>query len=317
MTRICDNTNPGDPVREAAWLYYGARKTQAEIARTLGVSRQTIAAWLEKARRAGFVSIHLAPDILEHHQMAAKLRARFGLAAACIVPGDASPDGQRDHVARAAAAVMLQHLRHGAVVGVSSGRTVSALARHLPKSPVDDVTILQISGSSIDQEAHSPEICAASIAAAMAARCRNLHAPAYVSTAQLAQDLRVEPALARHFEMIARADILVFGIGELTRDTHIQLLPWLDHEMRDDYIAAGAAGYMMDRFLGDDGREIDGPLAARTMAPELAHISRIPLRIALCSGAAKARATRAALRAGLVTHIVIDAETACMVSRAA
>lgn len=296
----------GDPVRAAAWLYYGAEKTQSEVAALLGVSRQTVAAYLGEARRAGHVTIHLAPDILERNGLAERLAQCHGLAGVHVVPAGDDPAEQRDRVGRAGAEVLGALVREGMVLGVSSGRTVSALAGHLRSRSMDRVTVLQVSGSSINAADHSPEICASTVASALGARCLNLHAPAFVSSEALARSLRAEPALQQHFTAISRADMILFGIGELSDDTVLDQPPYLTAAIRDRYIVAGAVGLAFDRFIDDGGAELDGPLRLRTMAVELAAAVGIPLRLAVCSGQAKARAVSAALQAGLVTHLVVD-----------
>lgn len=302
----------GDPVRAAAWLYYGAEKTQSEVAATLGVSRQTVASYLAEARREGYVTIHLAPDILERNGLAERLSALYGLTGAHVVPATDDPAEQRDRVGRAGAEVLRALLREGMVLGVSSGRTVSALAGHLRSRVIDRVTVLQVSGSSIGAAAHSPEICASAVASALGARCLNLHAPAFVSSETLAESLRAEPALQTHFKAIAGADLILFGIGELWDETVLDQPPYLDAGMRDHYIAAGAVGLAFDRFINQSGQELDGPLRLRTMAVELAAAGQIPMRLAVCSGVTKARAVSSALRAGLVTHLVLDVGMARM-----
>jgi len=308
MTQNSKFLHAGDPIRAAAWLYYGAEKTQSEVAAALGISRQTVSAYLRAARRKGYVSIRLAPDILERNSCAKHLQARFGLQGVHVVPHAEDAFALRNNVGRAAAGVLCELITADRVVAVSSGRTVSALARYLRPTPnaSANVVVVQVSGSSIDAAAHSPEICASTIAAALGARCLNLHAPAFMSSTALAESLRGEPALRQHFRTIAGAHILVFGIGELSRDTMFEQPPYIDRAMRARYIDAGAVGIAFDRFLADNGTEVAGALAPRTMAIDLDTAARIPIRLALCCGVEKRHAVRAALAARLITHVVLD-----------
>lgn len=300
----------GDAVQAAAWLYYAAGRTQSEVAEQLGVSRQTVANYLAEARECGYVTIHVAPDILERNQLAGELCEKYSLTAVYVVPALQNETEQRAAVGRAGGEALHALMRGGDVIGVSSGRTVSALARFLSKSSRTGVTVIQVSGSSIAAAGNSPEVCASAIAAKLNARCLNLHAPAYVSTKELADQLKNEPALVWHFEKMAAADIIVFGIGELSVLTNFEHSPYVDAAMRDRYIAAGAAGVAFDRFFGPAGEEIEGPIAARTMAVELGTVRSIPVRLAVCSGVQKYDAVSAGLRSGMVTHLVLDAALA-------
>ncbi|MCP4380276.1 MAG: winged helix-turn-helix transcriptional regulator [Hyphomicrobiales bacterium] len=301
----------GDPVRAAAWLYYAADRTQSEVAEEIGVSRQTVANYLSEARERGYVTILLAPDILERNRLAEELSETYSLEGVHVVPAFGGGDEeQRRAVGRAGGEVLCALADDSAVIGVSSGRTVSALARTLPKRHLPDATIIQVSGSSIDAAEHSPEVCASTVASKLSARCLNLHAPAYVSTKDLAESLKREPALSWHFERVANADILLFGIGELSTTTDLEQPPYVNADVRDQYIAAGAVGIAFDRFFGADGTEVDGPLTTRSMAIDIRVAEKIPVRLAVCSGLMKRQAVYAALGAGLVTHLILDAALA-------
>jgi DNA-binding transcriptional regulator LsrR (DeoR family) len=301
-----------DPVRWAAWLYHGEGRTQNDVAERLGVSRQSVANYLAEARARGLVSVDLAPDLLSAHAQAAALAARYRLDGVHLLPAAASPDAARESVAAGGGKVVSALMRDGWTLGVSAGRTLSALAARMPAVRFPHSTVIQIAGSSIMGAATSPEVCTASIASSIGAHGINLHAPAYVGTADLARMLLAEPAIARHFEMIAASDIIVFGIGELTGDTTIDQPPYLDARVRDDYIARGAAALVFGRFLDAHGAEQDGPLCDRTVAITVQTARAVPVRVAVVSGQAKHAAVRAALAAGLVTHLVLDAGLAAL-----
>ncbi len=296
-----------DPVRWAAWLYHGEGRTQNEVARALGVSRQSVANYLAEARARGLVSVQLAPDLLTAHELAGAVARRFGLEGVHLLPEAASPEAGRESVATGGGRVLAALMQDGWTLGVSAGRTLSALSDRMPMVRFPRSTVIQIAGSSIMGAASSPEVCTSRIASALGAHCINLHAPAYVGTPALTRMLLDEPAIARHFEMIAGANIIVFGIGELTGQTNIDQPPYLDAGVRDDYIARGAKAVVFGRFLDARGQEQDGPLYGRTLAIPLDVARAIPLRVAVVSGRTKHTALWAALAAGLITHLVIDA----------
>ncbi len=63
-------------------------------------------------------------------------------------------------------------------------------------------------------------------------------------------------------------------------------------------------------FLREDGTYSDLVLNERATGPTPAQLQRIPRRLCVAAGDAKARAIRAALRAGVATHLVVDERTA-------
>jgi DNA-binding transcriptional regulator LsrR (DeoR family) len=296
----------GDAVKWAAWLYYGESRTQNDVAQELGVSRPTVANYLSEARDRGLVSITLAPDLLATQQTALALRDRFALAGVHVLPSLDDPTALRRRLGRAGGDVVGSLIGDGQTLGVSSGRTLSQLASQIPPRALPGATVIQIAGSSISGADHAPEVCAAQIATRLSARCIPLHAPAYLSDEGLTDRLLREPGLVAQFDTIARCDAIAFGIGELGPDTQIDQSPFLDRAMLQRYMEAGAVAIIFGRFLGADGAEIGGLLARRTIAVSLATAARVPARLAICGGLSKLAAVRAALAAGLVTHLVLD-----------
>lgn len=300
----------GEPVRVAAWLYYSENQTQSEVARCLGISRQTVANYLAEARKHGLVEIRLLPDILSGQSLAQRVRDRFDLADVHVVPECKSEEDIRERVARAGAEALCALVADGDIIGVSSGRTMTALARYLPHAKFTNSMVIQVSGSSLYAARHSPEMCATAIATSLSAHCRNLHAPAYLSSPDLAEKLCQEPALIRHFGTVADSSIIVFGVGELTRQTVLEQPPHLDETVRDAYLERGAQSVVFGRFLDCQGRETTGPVTGRTIAISLETARSVPLRLAICGGAGKQHALVSALAANLVTHLVIDSSLA-------
>lgn len=296
----------GDPVKWAAWLYYAEARTQNEIAQELGVSRQTIANYLGDARDRGLVSVTLSPDLLASQHTAQAVRDRFGLAGVHVLPGHKDAAALRRRLGRAGGDVVCGLIEDGQILGVSSGRTLSQLAVQIARRPMPNTTVIQIAGSSLSGGEHSPEACASQIASQLSARCINLHAPAYLSDAALTARLRQEPGLVHQFDTIARCDAIAFGIGELSGGTQIDQSPFLDRGMLQRYIDQGAVAIIFGRFVDAAGAEIPGLLGERTIAIDLETACRVPVRLAVCGGLTKLAALRAALAAGLVTHLVLD-----------
>ncbi|MEM7299696.1 MAG: sugar-binding transcriptional regulator [Pseudomonadota bacterium] len=300
----------GDILRWTAWLYHACGQTQQEVAATLGVSRQTVANYLSDALSSGIVKISLDDAILSDIQLGRELADRFGLAAAHIVPSDEGADALRMMIGRAGAGVLANLAGEGDTIGVAAGRTLSALGNAMQSKHRPDLTVVQISGSSIDGLDTSPEACAATIADRFGCRCVNLFAPAYLSDPELTQRFLKEPALAGQFELISTADMLVFGIGELSPRTRFISAPFLDDAMRDRYLELGAVGLVFGRFFDRDGEEIDGPLRGRTVSIAMDIAKTIDVRLAVAGGEGKIEAISAALRANTVTHLVTDHATA-------
>ena len=82
---------PPEAIVRAAWLYYAEGLTQERIARTLGVSRARVIAWLALARDEGLVAVRIGGKGSAQVELERALCKRFGLAEAVVVPAPAQP----------------------------------------------------------------------------------------------------------------------------------------------------------------------------------------------------------------------------------
>lgn len=303
-----------DPIVRAAWLYYAEQRTQAEIATALGISRATVANHLAQARQGGLVTVQLNPDLLRGVSQAQALEERFDLAGAHVIPSlpadRDNSEGLRQRLGNAGASVLATMLTPATVLGIAWGRTMADLAKALPKRDMPDVRVVQISGSSLGDDATSPEACTVHIATRLGAHCHNFHAPAVVSSAELRDLLMQEIPLAQHFSRVHSCAAVVFGVGELTDTTR-----WADGDqmirpVAADYLARGSAGILIGRFIDANGQAVAGPLSGRQIGMELDDLVRIETRLCVAGDVAKAPAIRAALAGGYVTHLVTDSATA-------
>lgn len=294
-----------EPIKNAAWLYYAVGLTQNEVASELGVSRQTVANYLTEARAQGYVNITLRSDILSANENAEAIKTRYSLRSVEIVPND-DLEMASERLGVAGAQALSAVLQNANRIGVASGRTLSAVARNLQRISSPEVSVVQISGSSILSADHSAEVCAVEIANRLSARCYNLHAPAYLSDDEITRQIYLEPAIAEHFNLIRKLEVIVFGVGEVTPSTKLQAQPTVPDNICEIYYNLGARTAIFGRFLNADGEEQIGPLSNRTVAISLDDARTIPTRLAVCGGAKKREALLSTLRAGLITHLILD-----------
>ncbi|QFT29917.1 sugar-binding transcriptional regulator [Roseibium porphyridii] len=303
-----------DTTAWATWLYYAESRTQAEVAKALGVSRASVANYLADARRRGLVTISLAPDLLEQADLSRKLATRFSLKGAFIAPEvseeDSDPKSLRKRLGIAGAQILLSRLKKDMTLGVAWGRTMLELANALPESRQESLRVVQVSGSSLGDDASSPEACTLFIANRLGARCHNFHAPAVVTTPDLRTALLGEPSLKRHFERVHSCNTVVFGVGELNDETR-----WADgnnliQPSAEEYMKSGAAGIVIGRFIDDRGHALEGPLTGLQIGMELHDLKAVPERICVAGGQEKLEALHACLTGGYVTDLVTDRTTA-------
>ncbi|MEM7025709.1 MAG: sugar-binding domain-containing protein, partial [Pseudomonadota bacterium] len=185
-------------------LYYGEGLRQSEIATRMGVSRATIVNYLREAREAGIVDVRIRGSALTSSGLSRKLCEMFGLRDAYVAylsPQDRNGTDAETHslaaTGRIGAIALLDMLKPGDNVGVAWGVTVKTLADQLPMISMADVTVWQMVGSMDTNRLPAAETCAIQIARRLGAACHTLHAPAILSSVELAEALRAEPAIRR------------------------------------------------------------------------------------------------------------------------
>ena len=204
---------------EAVKLYYQQGLSQAEVATRMGLSRPTVAKLLAHGRERGFVTIEIHDPREDASEIALRLERRFGLACARVAHGaGATEDEVIEQVGRVGADVVTQLVRDGMSVGISWGRTMSALAAHLPRAPRVGVRVVQLKGgaSFSERATHDFEIMR-SFCEAFGAEPRYLPLPVIFQDTAMLSIVRRDRAIERILEEGRVVDVAVFTVGSLGR----------------------------------------------------------------------------------------------------
>ncbi|MDC4233658.1 sugar-binding transcriptional regulator [Actinomyces sp. B33] len=295
----------------AVKLYFERGLSQAEVAAEMGLSRPTVAKLIQRGKDAGYVTVEIHDPRETSSQLADRLVERFGLAEARVVHMLVSNDHELlDELGRAGADLVTGQVRDGMRVGVSWGRTMNALASHLPHTARHDVEIVQLKGGSSysDHATNDFEVMRAFCAAFNATAC-------YLPLPVIFQDVRTLRIVERdpHIEQILRAgrqaDVVVFTVGAMGRESLLMNLGHLGEE-DIEMLLARSVGDACSRFFTSDGRIAVPQIDERTAGISLADLASRPVRILIAGGQRKTAALRTALRIGLATHLVVDEKTA-------
>ena len=296
-----------DPYVWACWLYYEDGLTQGEIARTMGISRATVNAYLADARERGIVNISIDPERLSSLTIAQELKRHFALQDCVVIPGDGGPLVERLGIA--GARVLDQVIRSADTIAVVWGRTVMSVARNVSRRELQDVSVIQATGGLTADFGYTPEACASRLAASLDARCINLTVPALVSTPDIRDMLLREPVVARQLSALAGANRLLFGITTLRPNSTIHSSGFLDPGTTQLYLARNAVGQIAGRFFDDHGRPVPGPLEDRVIGLSFDMFDDIATKVAVAGGIEKVGAILGALRGGFIDVLVTDAAT--------
>jgi len=296
----------------AAWLYYHDGWNQTDIAEHLQVSRASVVNYLNRAREQGLIRVTLADEVFTGHRLAEALCERFGLRGAYVLP-DSATDSEEQvflRVAHGAAVWLPRLLAPGDRLGVSWGRTVFELAQALESVAVPELTVTQLVGSMSTPYGFTAETCSTIVAQKLSATCVNLHAPAVLSDAELAERLRREPIIQAQLQALARCNKAIFAAGSCTPDSHIVGSGVATQAELKRALKAGAVGVLCGRFIDANGEELGGNLSERMMGVSLSALRNLDVGLVIASGAERLAAMRATIRGGYATHAVTSSSMA-------
>ena len=295
-----------DTLVRVSRLYYDLGETQGRIAELLGVTRPQVSKLLKQARAEGIVEIRIHDRAPVESPAADALRARFGLDAVHLAPALTGPeDLTRRSVGRLAAQVLRSSVRDGAIVGIGDGASVSAAVDALEEAatPVAATVVPLCGGYWSSGPAREPFRRAGE---ALGAMTHGLLAPGLVDDEVTKDALIRHAGIRRVLELWTRLDVAFFGIGGRAWN-EAALGPGIAHELE----TGAAVGEVLIAPFDVDGRFIArDTLRRRTIAFEAAELPRVPVTIGLAAGPSKVMPVLGALRAGLVSTLVTDVDTA-------
>ena len=309
-----DNT-PMDDTRlltRIALLYYKVGLTQAEVATRLGLSRQTVGRHLKRAEALGLVEVQIHSPYLVSAERDHRLEETFGLVEAVVAqPPASTPEAIKEAIGAAGAEFLQRRVQPGDVIGVSWSSTVLECAMHLERTESRRVTVVQMNGS-LDRTAYSTraEFTVDRIAKAFDGEAITVVVPMMVDRPEIKDSLMSDSRVAAALDLAGRADIAVFGVGNVSESSSLFKAGYLNQEMLDRLNERQAIGDICGRFFDAHGRVAVPEFDERTMAVPLDRLRSVKLSVAMAGGPEKVDALLGVLRGGLCKALVTDEDTA-------
>ncbi|WP_117192794.1 sugar-binding transcriptional regulator [Rhizobium terrae] len=301
----------------AAWLYHVEGLTQQQIAERMNITRRRVNEILSEALETGVVRVSFESPLAESVELEAKLRDRFGLLDAVVVPSPNDPALLHSVMGRGAAGFLgrMIQTQKPASIGVGWGSTLRETIQHMPSLNEPQIKVRSMMGGLT----HGSEINTFEIVRGFAqvlnAQCRYFAAPIYAESPE-SRDAIISQAVFQHtFRQICEVDVAYLSVGDVSQQS-LQVRYGLPHGMNEQILQkAGAVGDLMGRYLDLSGKEIDHPLNRQVLSPEMEDFRKIGCRIVASGGAHKHRILQAVVRSGLVNVLITDADSARAVLR--
>jgi DNA-binding transcriptional regulator LsrR (DeoR family) len=290
------------------WHYYKEGQTQVEVAQRLGLTRKRVNRIIGEARASGFVQITIDSRYATCAGLEARLKSRYGLRLAKVVPSPMADVDVRTVVGAAAGQYLSETLGPSDTLGITWGGTIRAAAQNLRRRDGGN-TVVSLIGGLASSGPINPYDNAAMFARALGATCRYVTAPMFADSRQLRDALVRSAPVRAVLEQVRFIDRALLSAIDLT--THSKAVEYgvITGEVWRSLREAGAVGDIAGQYLDAQGTPVSHPVVERVIAAELDQLKAIGELVLAAGGAHKAPIIRAGLRAGLA-HVLITDEAA-------
>jgi DNA-binding transcriptional regulator LsrR (DeoR family) len=306
-----------DDAARAGWLYYVAGNNQEEIARKLGVSRQTAQRLVSLSVSEGLIKVRLDHPIGRCMELADKLRQRFALDFVEVVPSDPESSSTIVGVAQAAATEIEKRLKSPdpIVMAIGTGRTLKAAIEQLTPMEAPQHKIVSLTGNIAPDGSASYYNVIFNMADAVKARMFPMPLPVIASSADEREMLLRQPMVKETLSLAAKADVTFVGIGDLGPDAPLYLDGFITEGELKALQKAGAVGEIVGWAFDKQGKLIEGLTNDRVASAPMPSREH-SLVVATAMGARKLPGIIAALNRRLVNGLITDERTADLLIQA-
>ncbi len=300
-----------DEAARAGWLYYVAGNTQDEIARKLGVSRQSAQRLVSLAVTERLVKVRLDHPIARCMELAQKLRERFPLQSCEVVPSDPSTPASIVGIAQAAASEMERHLKsqEPKIIAFGTGRALRASIDQLPPMDCPQHKVVSLLGNMMSDGSASAYNVIIRMADRVNARHYPMPLPVFARSKRERELLHNQEPVHNILELAKDADVTFVGVGNMGETAPLFVDGFVSRDEMAALTAAGAIGEITSWVYGRDGALIEGLTNDLVASAPLTRSADKPV-IGIAAGEAKVDAILGALRGRIVNGLITNELTA-------
>ena len=300
-----------DEAARAGWLYYVAGNTQDQIAAKLGISRQTAQRLVSLAMSEGLIRVRVDHPIANCMDLAERLRTRFSLAMAEVVPSDPGSSSTTTGIAEAAAAEIERWLRkpEPVVLAIGTGRTLKTAIEQLPPMECPQHKVVSLTGNIAPDGSAAFYNVIFTLADTVKARSFPMPLPVIASSPEERGMLLSQPMIQPTLALAARADVTFIGIGDFGPNAPLYEDGFITEAELKALQRAGAVGEIVGWAFDRDGRLIEGITNDRVASAPIPSREK-SLVVALAMGEKKLPGIRAAANRRLINGLITDERTA-------
>jgi len=296
-----------DDAGRAGWLYYIAGNTQDEIAKKLGVSRQTAQRLVSLAVTERLIKVRFDHPLGRCLELSTRLKDTFGLESCEVVPADPTSNSETLGIVEAAAAEMERYLvsRHPVIVGLGTGRALRAMAEQVSPMECPQHKIVSIVGNIAPDGSATVFEVSSRVGDRVGAPHYPMPFPVIAATVHEKNLLVQQKSLRNVMDLAAQADVTFVGIGTVDETAALLRDGFVRADELRAMVKAGAVGEITGWSYDASGKLIEGLVNDRVLsAPVDAPAKRRIIGVAMAAG--RFRAIKGALMGKLINGLITN-----------
>jgi DNA-binding transcriptional regulator LsrR (DeoR family) len=296
-----------DDAARAGWLYYIAGNTQEEIARKLGVSRQTAQRLVSLSVSEKLIRVRLDHPIGVCLELAERLRHSFNIEFCEVVPSDPESTSTTVGVAQAAAMELERYLvsSHPVIAAVGTGRMLRAMSEQLTPMECPQHKLVSLVGNIAPDGSASLFDVASRVGDRVKAPHYPMPLPVIATTVHEKALLLAQTQLRNVVELAKQADVTFVGIGTIGDDAALLRDGFVKADEMRALVRAGAVGEIIGWAYDDKGQLIDGLTNDRVLSVPLTQPAQKKV-IGIVMSMPRLKGVLAALRGNLINGLITN-----------
>lgn len=300
-----------DEAARAGWLYYVAQNTQEEIAKKMGVSRQSAQRLVALAMQKRLIKFRLDHPVANCMNLAKRLKDHFEIDYCEVTLTDPSSHDPALGISEVAAAEMEAFLSSPdpIVMALGTGREIRGAIEQMSPMVCPQHKIVSLVGNLAPDGSASFNDVIMRIGDTTQAPHYPMAVPVVATSKEERDILRAQKPIQSNIKLAQSADITFLGIGEINESPPLLTDGFITRAELDELIAANGGGEIVAWAFDESGALIPGSHNDRVASVPLSQPATRPM-IGVARGPNKLKAIRSALAGRWITGLITDESTA-------
>ena len=300
-----------DLMVNVARLYYEDGKTQANIAKELGITRLSVIDLLKRARAEGIVRIEIVNPLEDFLPLEESVAKKHGLKRVIVVPSNGDDSAKLpSRLGKRAASYLDEIIECNDILGIGWGMTILETSLQLKDyGRKSIIAVPLIGGGNETHIQYDVNDITKKFATAFGGESFSLFAPAIVDNKGIHDAIVSDSKISQIIDFWKRMNIALIGIGVMTTEfpsvfnANFAAQPI-------NFKNLGIVGDILSRFYDIDGSNITLEMHERMVGIDFETMKKANTVIGVAGGMEKYNAILGAIRGGVINTLITDEKVA-------